>query len=229
MTDVILLEDEEDIRELIKFTLKKHKLNVIDFSHSDEIIAHLKTHKPQVDLFILDWMVPGKISGLDLCTLLKENSHYKETPVIMLTALTEAENIVQALDAGANDYLTKPFDLNVLLARIRVQLRKPQVVSSDILNYRTIQIHNSSCKVFVQNNEILLTLTEFKILHTLMETPGQVFTREALINKIQGEQVHVTGRTIDTHMAGLRKKLGTVAFEYIETIRGVGYRLKDEP
>ena len=147
----------------------------------------------------------------------------------MITALTQADNIIAGLDAGADDYITKPFDLNVLQARVRVQLRGTSVAkaeSSDMLDFGLLKIEINKCRVFIQNEEVTLTSTEFKILLLLAQKPGHVYTREQFINNIQGENIFVTGRTIDTHIAGLRKKLGE-ASNMIETIRGIGYRFKD--
>jgi len=144
----------------------------------------------------------------------------------MITALTQPENIVAGLDAGANDYISKPFDLKVLEARVRVQLRDPSPQNKELFEFGELKIEIAKCKVYVSDIEINLTSTEFKILQLLTSKPGHVFTREQLINSILGEQVFVTGRTIDTHIAGLRKKMAATS-DYIETIRGIGYRFKD--
>jgi DNA-binding response OmpR family regulator len=147
----------------------------------------------------------------------------------MITALTQPDNIVAGLDAGADDYITKPFDLNVLQARVRVQLRDVAAnvkSDGDLIESGILKLEVSKCRVWVNNEEVLLTSTEFKILSLLAQKPGHVFTREQFINNIQGENIFVTGRTIDTHIAGLRKKLAD-ASDMIETIRGIGYRFKD--
>jgi DNA-binding response OmpR family regulator len=151
----------------------------------------------------------------------------------MVTALTQPEDIVKGLDAGADDYITKPFDLSVLQARVRVQLRATQTLqkfesTDDQMVYEGLKIEPSKARVLVDDQEIVLTSTEFKILLILASKPGHVFTREQFINNIQGDNIYVTGRTIDTHIAGLRKKMGSAA-NLIETIRGIGYRFKDVP
>ncbi len=148
----------------------------------------------------------------------------------MITALTQPDNIVSGLDAGADDYITKPFDLAVLQARVRVQLRGLELsmkAAEDKLTFGNLVIEVTKCRVLVNKEEITLTSTEFKILLLLAQKPGHVFTRDQFISNIQGDNVFVTGRTIDTHIAGLRKKLGDEA-NVIETIRGIGYRFKDE-
>lgn len=225
---ILVIEDEQDIRDLISFQLKTEGHNVLLTDSVDKAITIVE--KPeQIDLFIIDWMLPGVMSGLEFTKKLRAQKKYAETPIVMITALTQPDNIVAALDAGADDYITKPFDLNVLQARVRVQLRnidKSVTTQDDTLDYGLMKIEITKCRVVVEKDEVQLTSTEFKILSMLAQKPGHVFTREQFINNIQGENIFVTGRTIDTHIAGLRKKIGPAA-NMIETIRGIGYRFKD--
>lgn len=225
---ILVIEDEQDIRDLISFQLKSEGHEVLVSDSVDKAITLVE--KPEkIDLFIIDWMLPGVMSGLEFTKKLRAQKKYAETPIIMITALTQPDNIVSALDAGADDYITKPFDLNVLQARVRVQLRsvdKSSEQNNDLLDFGSLKIEIQKCKVTVEGEEIQLTSTEFKILSMLAQKPGHVFTREQFINNIQGENIFVTGRTIDTHIAGLRKKIGNAA-NMIETIRGIGYRFKD--
>lgn len=227
---ILVIEDEQDIRDLISFQLKSEGHNVIATESVDKAVTIVE--KPEkIDLFIIDWMLPGIMSGLEFTKKLRAQKKHIDTPIIMITALTQPENIVSALDAGADDYITKPFDLNVLQARVRVQLRnldKTEQGQEDILEFGPLKIEISKCKVTVEKEEVQLTSTEFKILSMLAGKPGHVFTREQFINNIQGENIFVTGRTIDTHIAGLRKKINNAA-SMIETIRGIGYRFKDTP
>lgn len=224
---ILVIEDEQDIRDLISFQLKTEGHNVIVAESVDKAITIVERPE-KIDLFIIDWMLPGVMSGLEFTKKLKAQKAYADTPIIMITALTQPDNIVAALDAGADDYITKPFDLNVLQARIRVQLRNLEHDNepNDALDFGLLKIELSKCRVFVKKEEVNLTSTEFKILSILAQKPGHVFTREQFINNIQGENIFVTGRTIDTHIAGLRKKIGSAA-NMIETIRGIGYRFKD--
>lgn len=225
---ILVIEDEQDIRDLISFQLKSEGHRVL-LSESIDRAVSLVEHEEQIDLFIIDWMLPGIMSGLEFTKKLRSQKKYTDTPIIMVTALTQGENIVDALDAGADDYITKPFDLNVLQARVRVQLRnieKTDPAADDTLSYNNLKIEVIKCRVIVDKEEVQLTSTEFRILTILAKKPGHVFTREQFINNIQGENIFVTGRTIDTHIAGLRKKIGTAA-NMIETIRGIGYRFKD--
>lgn len=222
---ILVIEDEQDIRDLISFQLKAEGHAVIAVESADKAISLLEREE-SIDLFIIDWMLPGSMNGLDFTKKLRAQKAYAETPVMMITALTQPENIVAGLDAGADDYITKPFDIMVLQARIRVQLRDATSSNKDLLDFSILKIELSKCRVYVENEEIHLTSTEFKILQMLTQKPGHVFTRDQFISNIQGDQVFVTGRTIDTHIAGLRKKLGAAA-NMIETIRGIGYRFKD--
>ncbi len=224
---ILVIEDEQDIRDLISFQLKTEGHNVIVAESVDKAITIVERPE-KIDLFIIDWMLPGVMSGLEFTKKLKAQKAYADTPIIMITALTQPDNIVAALDAGADDYITKPFDLNVLQARIRVQLRNldHDTQDEDVLDFGLLKIEISKCRVFVNKEEVNLTSTEFKILSILVQKPGHVFTREQFINNIQGENIFVTGRTIDTHIAGLRKKIASAA-NMIETIRGIGYRFKD--
>jgi DNA-binding response OmpR family regulator len=226
--NIMLVEDEKDIRDLISFQLSSEGHNVHQAESVDKALQLIESVE-KIDLFIIDWMLPGIMSGLEFTKHLRNQKKFSKTPIIIITALTQPDNIVSALDAGADDYITKPFDLNVLQARVRVQLRnleKNLEIKSDILLYGDLKIEISKCRVWVKNEEVQLTSTEFKILSLLASRPGHVFTREQFINNIQGENIFVTGRTIDTHMAGLRKKIGEAA-NLIETIRGIGYRFKD--
>lgn len=226
---ILVIEDEQDIRDLISFQLKSEGHNILLADSVDKAVTIVERPE-KIDLFIIDWMLPGVMSGLEFTKKLRAQKNYKQTPIVMITALTQPDNIVAALDAGADDYITKPFDLNVLQARVRVQLRALEQSSNeesvDVLDFGMLKIEIKKCRVFVEKEEISLTSTEFKILTILAEKPGHVFTREQFINNIQGDNIFVTGRTIDTHIAGLRKKMGSAA-NMIETIRGIGYRFKD--
>ena len=226
---ILVVEDEQDIRDLISFQMKSEGHQVTAVESADKAVSVLE-RGDKIDLFIIDWMLPGSMNGLEFTKRLRSHKTFRDAPVIMITALTQPDNIVAGLDAGADDYITKPFDLSVLQARVRVQLRTLDFSSkaaSDKLEFGNLMIEVSKCRVFVNKEEVTLTSTEFKILLLLAQKPGHVFTRDQFISNIQGDNVFVTGRTIDTHIAGLRKKLGDAA-NVIETIRGIGYRFKDE-
>ena len=166
---ILVIEDEQDIRDLISFQLKSEGHQVITADSIDKVVTILENTE-KIDLFIIDWMLPGVMSGLEFTKKLRAQKKYASTPVIMITALTQPENIVAALDAGADDYMTKPFDLNVLQARVRVQLRnadKNDDQNKDVLDFNLIKIELNKCRVTVANEDVQLTSTEFKILSIL--------------------------------------------------------------
>jgi DNA-binding response OmpR family regulator len=172
-------------------------------------------------------MLPGD-SGIEILKKIRTHQALKTLPIIMVTALTQPENIIQGLDAGADDYITKPFDMDILHARVRAQLRRYQQIQTppkEVMDFKELMIDKKQCKAVLSGKDLPLTLTEYRILETLATSPGHVFTRAQLIEQIQGNNVFVTNRTIDTHVAGLRKKLGAYS-DYIITSRGIGYAFK---
>ena len=173
-------------------------------------------------------MLPS-VNGLEICKFIRLYNTTKTTPILMLTALSSPEQIVEGLDAGADDYMTKPFDHAILNARVRSLLRRRQFSNrteenKNILRHKELVLDMDQCKVWIDNQILELTLSEYKILCCFLLSPGKVLTRNQLVEYIQDGPVHVTDRTIDTHIFGLRKKLGEYA-AIIETIRGIGYRV----
>lgn len=224
LANILIIEDDQDIRDLMYFQLKNEGHTVEQASNGSIATDILATK--DFDLVIVDWMLPGK-NGIDICKSIRQKETGKNIAVLMVTALNQPENIIEGLDAGADDYITKPFDLSVFQARIRAQLRRLEIQEAqDSIEVDNLKVEFNKCRVFYNNDEIQLTSTEFKILSLLAKSPGHVYTRENLINNIQGESIHVTNRTIDTHIAGLRKKIKDSS-HLIETIRGVGYRFKE--
>lgn len=224
LANILIIEDDQDIRDLMYFQLKNEGHTVEQASNGSIATDILATK--DFDLVIVDWMLPGK-NGIDICKSIRQKETGKNIAVLMVTALNQPENIIEGLDAGADDYITKPFDLSVFQARIRAQLRRLEIKEAqDSIEIDNLKVEFNKCRVFYDKDEIQLTSTEFKILSLLAKSPGHVYTRENLINNIQGESIHVTNRTIDTHIAGLRKKIKD-ASHLIETIRGVGYRFKE--
>ena len=223
---ILTVEDEPDIRELISFNLKKNGFSTISAENGELATSIAREQLP--DLILLDLMLPG-INGLDVCRILKSDPTTKNIPIIMLTALGQEENIIEGLDTGADDYITKPFSLQVLNARIKSVLRRYET-KNDYENDKTIiinGIHINPRKrtVSINDRKLTLTFTEFQILYLLASHPGWVFTRYQIINKIRGENHPVTDRTVDFQIVGLRKKMGDKG-KIIETIRGVGYRFQ---
>ena len=222
--NILVVEDDLDIRELISFNLQNEGHQVFEAKDGEAGIDKAREKLP--DLILLDLMLPG-IQGLDVCRIIKSDQETKETPIIMVTALGQEEDIVKGLETGADDYITKPFSIKVLIARVNAVLKRSIEVgedkSKDIL-INGINIKTRSREVRVNENLINdLTFSEFQILYLLAGHPGWVFTRYQIINKIRGDNYPVTDRSVDFQIVGLRKKLGG-AGKFIRTVRGVGYR-----
>jgi two-component system phosphate regulon response regulator PhoB len=223
---ILVVEDDKDILELIRYNLTRDGYTVTCHTSGEDGLNAAKTNPP--DLMVLDLMLPG-VDGLVVCRALKNDARTQGIPIVMLTAKSTESDIVAGLEIGADDYITKPFSPRVLTARLRAVLRRKteQVTGEDV----TLHIHNITIdpgrhEVIAVKEPVALTHTEFRLLHFLARRPGWVFTRDQLVNSIRGEEAIVTDRTVDVHIASLRKKLGSCA-KYIETIRGVGYRFKE--
>ena len=226
---VLIVEDEQDIRELMSFHLSKqnYELDTVGGGRT----AYDKLLKTEYDLIIMDWMIP-EVSGLDLISWMRKKDHIQyKTPILMVTAKSDPESIVLGLETGADDYMVKPFDFNVLRARAQNLLQRREFVkkhsqkeSSSILSMGEITLNKDSHEVSVDGRLVDLTYSEFRMLETLISNQGRVLSRKQITSFIQGEDVVVAGRTIDTHISSLRKKLGPIG-EKIETVRGVGYRI----
>ena len=225
---ILLVEDEHDIRELLKFHLERENLAVEAYEKGEDALAALKTRG--VSLVLLDLMLPG-IDGLEVCRRLKAQPETREIPIIMLTAKDSEADIVAGLEMGAADYVCKPFSPRVLMARIRAVLRRP---ATDVLNdtagpaitIGSLTIDPGRHKVEIKGKEIPLTFTEFRILRLLAESPGRAFSRAQIVDHVRGESYSVTERIVDVQMVSLRKKLGPLG-DWIETVRGVGYRFRE--
>lgn len=230
---ILVVEDELEIRELISLLLLRQGHRVQQCGSAVEAVESLK--KNQYDLVVLDWMLP-QMSGIDL---LRESVSATRPPVLMVTAKAEPSDIVMGLEAGADDYITKPFEPNVFAARVKALLRRSphfggsmapvaaKSSSPDVIVMGNLSMNLASYEVKCGSEVLHLTPSEFKILSMMGANQGRVLTRDQLIEVVQGEGISVTGRTIDTHVFGLRKKLGECS-ELIETIRGIGYRVKAE-
>ena len=223
---VLIVEDEPEIRELIALQLQRKDFLVTSCATAEEglYLAQINTY----DLFVLDWMLPGK-SGVALSQEVRRGELNKETPILMVTARTEPEDIVMGLEAGADDYLTKPFEISVLMARVQALLRRVGLKQTNepphVVHAGQLTLDLKRYTVHCAQQEVAVTHSEFKLLKALVAQGGTVLTRDQLIAEIQGEGVAVVGRTVDTHVFGLRKKLGPCS-EVIETVRGIGYRIK---
>lgn len=222
MPQVLVLEDEADVRELLVIHLKREGYEVSAFEDAEEALDAFKKNK--FDLLILDWMLP-KMSGLDLCKKIRTEYNATSVPILILTARADTMDKVLGLEIGADDYLTKPFEVREFVARVRALLRRATPKKSDEFEAGPFKLNDASKQIFLNGKELSLTPNEFKLLATLLQKPGTTFERGDLIKLIQGPGVAVVDRTIDTTVLGLRKKLGTAA-DWVETVRGFGYRFK---
>lgn len=224
---IIIVEDEKDIADLVAMRLKREGYDVEAAHDGLEGLRRIQSSPP--DLVLLDLMLP-KMSGMEITAELRKDSGTADVPIIMLTAKSEESDIVVGLHVGADDYVTKPFSMSVLLARIAALLRRVETKdredkqSENLLHAGPITIDEQRHRVNVDGKPIPLTLTEFRLLVAVVTGKGRVLTRNQLIDKGMGIEAVVTDRTIDVHVTSLRRKLGK-ARKYIETVRGVGYRL----
>lgn len=230
---ILIVEDEKDISDILSIQLRNNGHDVKVISDGSEALEFIQNQTEETDLFVLDRMLPGT-SGLEICKFLRMFKKTKEQPILMLTAMTRPEDIVDGLDAGADDYVTKPFDTNILMARIRSLLRRMETLKKHetekdlgVYNVNQLKVDTNQCKAWIDERELDLTLSEYKLLVAFLKQPGKVLTRNQLVDFIQDGPVHVTDRTIDTHIFGLRKKLKEYS-KLIETIRGIGYRVAAE-
>jgi two-component system phosphate regulon response regulator PhoB len=224
---VLVVEDEEDILALLHFNLIKAGFNAECATHGEEALAAVVGKKP--DLILLDLMLPG-INGLEICRRVRADEATQDIPIIMLTACGEEEDVIKGLELGADDYVTKPYSIKVLLARIQSVLRRRSedpLANEEELVRGDLRIHPGRNLVQVEGQSVELTYTEFKVLEALARRPGWVFTRYQIVNSVRGEDYAVTDRAVDVQIAGLRKKLGSCG-PYIETVRGVGYRFRED-
>jgi len=220
---ILVIEDETDIREMLALRLKKERFEVLEASEG--MTGLKKALEEQPDLVLLDLMLPFT-SGLDILRKLRNNRKSAQVPIIIVSAKGEESDIVVGLELGADDYVTKPFNMSVLLARINALLRRFQTAETPpkIVSIGSVEIDADRFLVTVDAEPIPLTRTEFGILYALTTANGRVMTRNQLIDEAIGSDADVIDRTIDVHVTSLRGKLGT-ARGLVETVRGIGYRL----
>ena len=227
MSRVLVVEDEAAIAELISINLRHAGHAVTLAVDAEQAQAAVDGVLP--DLVLLDWMLPGQ-SGLALAKRWRAQARTRELPVIMLTARVEESDKIAGLDAGADDYLTKPFSTNELMARIRAVLRRKLPESLDtVVNVATLQLDPSTRRVTGQGHELKLGPTEFRLLHFLMTHPERVHSRAQLLDRVWGDHVFIEERTVDVHVKRLREALAPArCAQMIETVRGAGYRLTQQ-
>lgn len=223
---ILVVEDESALQELLCYNLEKEGFRCQSARTGGEALEKVVADVPS--LILLDLMLPD-VDGLSLCRTLRRRDDTKHLPIIMLTARGEEAEVVRGLEAGADDYIAKPFNLAVLLARIRAVLRRgqePVVDEETALEVGGISLHPGRREVKIGDGLVDLTNTEFRLLHLLMRRPGWVFTRQQIVDSVRTEYHAVTERSVDVQIVGLRRKLGPAA-KNVETVRGVGYRFRE--
>ena len=221
---VLVMEDEDALATLVQYNLEKEGYKVVVAADGEEGMLQIDERLP--DLVLLDWMLP-KLSGIEVCRRIRGRPETRNLPIIMLTARGEETDRVRGLDTGADDYMTKPFSMTELIARIRAVLRRTRPgLADDRINHGDIVIDRVAHRVRRAGLEIHLGPTEFRLLDHFMQHPGRVFSREQLLDAVWGSDVYVEARTVDVHVGRLRKALnveGTV--NPIRTVRSAGSSL----
>ncbi|MFZ2632512.1 MAG: response regulator transcription factor [Desulfosalsimonadaceae bacterium] len=224
---ILIVEDETDILNLIEWYLRAENYTVLTATDG---IKGLETAIKQLpDLIVLDLMLPG-MDGLEICKTLKRNPKTEHIQVIMLTAKGEEVDRIVGLELGADDYMVKPFSPRELTLRVRAVLKRTDVTQPDEeknIQYQNLRMDMDSHRVWVGEKEAVLTVTEFKLLKELIQNQGRVRTRDQLLDRVWGYQFDGYARTVDTHVRRLRQKLGEEYSDTIETVRGIGYRFKE--
>ena len=218
MSLIYCVEDDSSIRELISYALTSSGFTVEAFEEGESFLQSFCVKKPH--LVLLDVMLPGK-DGMELLRSIRKTD--TETPVIMLTAKSDRMDKIKGLDAGADDYITKPFDVLELVSRIRAVLRRSKG-SENVTEYKSLCLNYEERNVKVEGKDVILTFKEFELLYYLLSHKNTVVSREKLLEKVWGTDFEGESRTLDVHVRSLRKKLGE-AGDYIETVRNVGYKL----
>jgi len=225
---ILLVEDEKPIRSMLEFALKKQGYQTFEAESWYEAEAIIESKS--LDLILMDWMLPD-ISGIEIIKILKDREHLKSIPIIMLTARTEESHKVRGLDAGADDYITKPFSPHELLARIQAVLRRSSnnQPKADIIKRGDLRVDITDHEVTLGGKVVDLGPTEFRLLVFMLENPNRVFSRESLLNQVWSRSSYVEERTVDVHILRLRKALAKKQFhKHIQTVRGIGYRFSSK-
>lgn len=227
MSLVMVIEDEEALGLMLKYNLEKEGYEVIVETRGAKALGEVERHAPSV--IILDWMLP-EISGVEICKLIRAKPDIKNIPIIMLTAKGEEEDKIKGLSSGADDYVTKPFSVPELMARVKTQMRRaPEIMTVKELTFEDIRMDLVEKKVYRGDKFIHLGPTEFRLLKMLMEQPKKVFARDFLLKNVWGVNIYVETRTVDVHIRRLRRALNEYGPDYIRTVRATGYSIDNQP
>lgn len=223
---ILVVEDEEALAALLEYNLQREGFDPRIVPDGED--AMLAIQEDQPDLVLLDWMLPG-LSGIEICRRIRARTELCDTPVIMMTARGEEADRVRGLDTGADDYLTKPFSLPEMIARIRALLRRARpTISSEVASFGDLRLDRETRRVHRAGREVHLGPTEFRLLDCLMQRPGRVYDREQLLDLVWGRDVYVEIRTVDVHIGRLRKALNRKGeADPIRTVRAAGYALDE--
>lgn len=224
MSLVMIIEDEESLAMLLSYNLEKEGYEVATVSNGLNALSEIERLMPAV--ILLDWMLP-EISGVEICKMVRAKPDIKNIPIIMLTAKSQEEDKIKGLGAGADDYVTKPFSVPELMARVKTNMRRaPLFEEKDkIITFEDITMDLTERKVWRGENYIHLSPTEFRLLKMLLKEPGKVFSREVLLKSVWGENIFVESRTVDVHIRRLRKSLNKYGEDFIRTVRANGYAI----
>lgn len=223
---VMIVDDEQNILELLEYNLKKEGFEVIRADTGEKAASLLEKTKP--DIILLDQMLPG-IDGLELLKRIRANSNFSDIPVIMVTARSEEIDKIIGLELGADDYVTKPFGVRELVARVRANLRRitrTENTATPVQTYKNLRIDDNNYKAYLGGEELKLTLKEFELLSLLLANREKVLTRDTILNRVWGYEYIGETRTVDVHITNIRRKIGEYG-DNIETVRGIGYRYKE--
>ena len=223
---ILVAEDEGALVTLLRYNLEREGYRVLEAQDGEEALLVAAEEKP--DLVLLDWMLP-QLSGIEVCRRLRGRQETRNVPIIMLTARGEETDRIRGLDTGADDYLTKPFSMTELLARLRAVLRRIRPsLAEDVVRSGDIEMDRVAHRVRRAGKEVHLGPTEYKLLEHLIQHPGRVFSREQLLDAVWGSDVYVEARTVDVHVGRLRKALGVEGVrDPVRTVRSAGYALED--
>jgi len=225
---VLVVEDEAALATMLRYNLEKQGFRVEEAADGQEALTRIAETQP--DLVLLDWMLPA-MSGLEVCRQIRRRPVSRELPVIMVTARTEDQDAVRGLNTGADDYITKPFSMDALLARIRALLRRSNSVAvKGLLVFHDLTMDLAAHRVQRNGRAVHLGPTEFRLLEFFMQHPRRVFSREELLDAVWGPDIHVEPRTVDVHIRRLRKSInGTDELDVVRTVRAAGYALDTDP
>ena len=224
---ILIVEDEAALTEMLRYNLEREGFRVAAASDGEEALVSVSETKP--DLILLDWMLPH-LSGLDLCRQLRRGSSTRDIPIIMITARGEESDKIRGLNTGADDYVTKPFSPNELVARVRAVLRRSRpALGGATLRHGPLEMDLAAHRVRREGRDVHLGPTEFRLLRHFMEHPGRVFSREQLLDAVWGRDVEVEQRTVDVHIRRLRQAINNGHdTDAIRTVRSAGYALTEE-